>query len=328
MESYPDWQPQEAAPPDMGEFQAGTILEVDFWHSGIAKGAITPVLPEGVSEGAISLEIVTVFPEPGSAITCLVRQVSLDEESSSDQVYLLRLFDRRYARDYRGCSSVVPGPWTRHREKRYRQYLAQCGGQPSADFEDKEHRWDTPYRERIEACRTLKDGAFEEEVGEDSVRWTVLEYEYHDDPTIDDDFAGLAEAYLEWRTQKRSEEELEIYKTLHGLSQDMPMARCLGQISYAAPIGDVNGLLIEYIPNCITIRQYLQATVACGNYDDQITRVCTEAAIIQGDFVQAWRIVYRYHKGMKSDFVMVQLDSKQKQRSCLVITYRTSSPPH
>lgn len=118
MQTEDTWAP-------LGDYMHGNIIDVDFSHSGLSKGAQTPKLSGGddAIQAEVTFEIVRALSSFTDAVVCVVRQLpacsalnapSRDQESAvSDQLYLLKLFDRRHCNNLRDHHGPLDVPGTR-----------------------------------------------------------------------------------------------------------------------------------------------------------------------------------------------------------------------
>lgn len=301
----------------LGEYEDGGIIEVHYSHSGLAKGASTPTLPSGAVEGVITLEIVKALTAFTDSVVCLVRQVPDDGQDSpsahtqsedGDRVYLLKLYDRRQANTTRDPNRCGLGLWTERLEKRYQGYIHRSKRLPPKFFRHG-NNWDKPYWERRGTLIRAKLAV----IGKEASELTTEEYHAlsteEEHTAIVEDCAWLSESYVEHDTNNMFLSEQSVYRELHRVREEPPIPRYLGQVAYHSRIGEVNGLLLEYIPNSVTVRQYLEAVAPCGYSAETASRLCHEAAAFFRKFSLGFPVL---QCDPRTENVLVQLDGTCK----------------
>lgn len=283
----------------LGEYQEGNILPVRFSREDRSNDVN---LPRTDAEGFIEFEIVKLIKPFTDTVLCFVKHADACSEAHTSRMYFLKIYDRRHANMNRGKWSTAPGPWTLVREQRYLRYLANP--RPPKRYVRGEH-WDDVIQKRERQMRSAKRKAM-------GVEWHELSWDERCELLTDADkaelrkeFVGFTEARIAHRTEAMFRRELRAYRTLYSLLPEPGIPNLLGTVRYDSPIGSIGGLLLEYIPNSITMAQYLIAVAPCGQMADTAASVCRQVTSIFTSFSLNLPLV---HGDARTDSILIEMD--------------------
>lgn len=169
----------------------------------------------------------------------------------------------------------------------------------------------------MEAIKLQELGRDWLDLSDDERRALIIEAETQE---LVDEFTGPSEALIAHRVNRMLASEQAVYRNLHALFDDPPIPRYIGNVTYHSPVGAVEGLLLEYIPNSVTLRQYLEAVAGCGYSVDAVSRLCQKVGTFFGTFHLNIPLL---HGRAGAQNILIQLDSE-----CCCSTLQSRQPAH
>lgn len=233
------------------EYVPGATLDVSFIpHSRLGE-SLQQNADTGVASGtdtdassSIVLKVLQPFTPFTMGAVMQVEVVATEEDATSslpgDQPLVLKLYDRRSANNHRGGDrhSLVYGH-TRETEALYQEWLSSPD-----QFED--------------SCTPRKQPN----------RFYMSR------------FLAQLEARCLQKCKEGLASELSVYEQFPASFKDdidskrFPIPRYYGKVEYHSPIGPVQGILIEYIPNAMPLKDYARLVASCIQMEAKVAELC------------------------------------------------------